>query len=297
LLACSRAQTVANRADSDAATGDEPIPRASEYSLAEHRTYRIRGSALTSEPALEIDLLVPLVVLALVDSTSFGTLLIPIWLMLAPGRPRSGNIVLFLATVAVFYLALGVSILAGILALEDQITWVLSYKPFRVAQFVLGVLLVVLGVTIEPWTTAGKAKKAAARQARRAARGPGRLEKLRHNALAGAASPGAVMALALSATAIEAASMLPYLGALGLLSASGLSFHQSSLILIGYCLIMIAPALALLLIRIGLHQRISGVLESIEGWMSRHAGEMTAWVLFLVGLFLTNDAAQALTGK
>jgi hypothetical protein len=246
---------------------------------------------------LAIDLFVPLVVLALIDSTSFGTLLIPTWLMLAPGRPRPGNIVLFLATVAVFYLALGVLILAGILALADQIEWLLGYRPFRVAQFVLGALLVVLGITIEPWTTAGKAKKAAARQARRAARGPGRLEKLRHNALSGAATPMAVMTLALSATAIEAASMLPYLGALGLLSASGLSFYQSGLILIGYCLIMIAPALALLVLRMALHHRVSGMLERIDAWMTRHAGEMTAWVLFLVGLFLASDAAQALTGK
>jgi hypothetical protein len=178
--------------------------------------------------------------------------------------------------------------------LADQIASALAYRPFRVAQMVLGAVLIVLGITIEPWTKAGKAKKAAARQARRAARGPGRLDRLRHNAIAGAASPGAVMTLALSATAIEAASMLPYLGALGLLSASGLPFHQSSLIVIGYCLVMIAPALVLLLIRIGLHQRISGVLERIEAWMTRHAGEMTAWVLFLVGLFLAGNAAQAL---
>ena len=32
-------------------------------------------------------LAVSLAVLALVDSTSFGTLLIPIWLLLTPGRP------------------------------------------------------------------------------------------------------------------------------------------------------------------------------------------------------------------
>jgi hypothetical protein len=245
----------------------------------------------------EIDLFIPLVVLALVDSTSFGTLLIPIWLMLAPGRPRPGNIVLFLATVAVFYLALGLLILAGILALADQIVRTLEYGPVRVAQFVLGVFLIVLGATVEPWTRTGKAKKAAARQARRAARGPGRLERLRQNAIVGAASPGAVMTLALSATAIEAASMLPYLGALGLLSASGLAFQESALVLAGYCLVMIGPALVLLLIRIGLHQRIAGPLERIEAWMTRNAGEMTAWVLFLVGLFLTSNAAQALTGN
>ena len=49
---------------------------------------------------MTLALLGPLVVLALVDSTSFGTLLIPIWLMLAPGRLKAGRILVFLATVA-----------------------------------------------------------------------------------------------------------------------------------------------------------------------------------------------------
>lgn len=30
--------------------------------------------------------------------------------------------------------------------------------------------------------------------------------------------------------------------------------------------------------------------------MGRHSGEATAWILFLIGLFLTSDAAQALYG-
>ncbi|MCP9786755.1 hypothetical protein [Cyanobium sp. N5-Cardenillas] len=51
---------------------------------------------------MTIERLAPLVALALIDSTSFGTLLIPLWLMLVPGRPRSGRIVLFLGTVAAF---------------------------------------------------------------------------------------------------------------------------------------------------------------------------------------------------
>ena len=54
-----------------------------------------------------------LVGLALVDSTSFGTLLIPVWLLLAPGRTRWGRVLLYLGTVAVFYLALGVALSAG----------------------------------------------------------------------------------------------------------------------------------------------------------------------------------------
>ena len=41
-----------------------------------------------------------LVVLALIDSTSFGTLLIPLGLLTAPGRLRIGRLLLFLSVVA-----------------------------------------------------------------------------------------------------------------------------------------------------------------------------------------------------
>ena len=55
----------------------------------------LTGAALTG-PAL----LGALALLALVDSTSFGTLLIPTWLLLAPGRLRPGRILIYLATVS-----------------------------------------------------------------------------------------------------------------------------------------------------------------------------------------------------
>jgi hypothetical protein len=57
---------------------------------------------------MNTELLAPLVLLALIDSTSFGTLLIPLWLMLASDRPRPARMLLFLGTVAAFYLLLGI---------------------------------------------------------------------------------------------------------------------------------------------------------------------------------------------
>lgn len=88
--------------------------------------------------------------------------------------------------------------------------------------------------------------------------------------------------------------MLPYLGAIGLLSAAGLSVGQGAAVLAGYCLVMIAPALLLLAARVVLHQRVSPALSRLEGWLSRNSREALAWVLFLLGLYLTGGALQAL---
>ena len=83
----------------------------------------------------------PLVVLALIDGTSFGTLVIPIWLMLAPGRLRAGRILLYLFTIAVFYLLLGVVLTLGAMAFLDQLRGVLARTLAHVLQLVVGIVL------------------------------------------------------------------------------------------------------------------------------------------------------------
>jgi NhaP-type Na+/H+ or K+/H+ antiporter len=95
---------------------------------------------------------VPLVALALIDSTSFGTLLVPLWLMLAPGRLRPGRVVLFLFTVAGFYLAFGVALGAGATRMLDRLDETMTSEPVRVIQSVVGFGLVVAGITLEPWS-------------------------------------------------------------------------------------------------------------------------------------------------
>lgn len=236
------------------------------------------------------ELLVPLVGLALVDSTSFGTLLVPLWLMLAPGRLRPGRIVLYLATVAVFYWCSGAVLALGAVNVLEELGGALDSLPGRITQGVAGVVLMMLGVTVEPWTKAGKEARRAKRAAREATRGPGRLSRLRARASGDVGSAGAVVTLAVSAAGLETVSMVPYLAALGLLSTSGQPLGAVTAVLGGYCLVMVAPALALLGIRWALRQRLTASLQRLEGWLTRNAGEALAWVLFLLGLYLLKTA-------
>ena len=114
--------------------------------------------------------------LALIDSTSFGTLLIPLWLLLSPGRPSPHRVLLFLGTVAAFYFALGVALLSGLDWFTSTFDRLLALRPVRFAQLGLAIVLVVLGITIEPWTKEGKARKAAASRRGRAACSDGATE-------------------------------------------------------------------------------------------------------------------------
>lgn len=235
-----------------------------------------------------------LVLLALIDSTSFGTLLIPLCLMLAPGRPRTGRILLFLGTVAGFYLLLGIALLLGASALQDTLRAVGNSQPLRVAQLIAGIGLMAIGVLMEPWTKAGKERRLARRAEKLARSGPSLQMRMRMRATDPSVSVGAVIALALAASAIEAASMIPYLAAIGLLAASELSLAGRGAVLLGYCLVMITPALLLLAARLLLHQHVAPALRKLEDFMSRNANEAMAWVIFLVGLYVAGDGLNAL---
>lgn len=243
---------------------------------------------------MNTELIALLVLLALIDSTSFGTLLIPLCLMLAPGLPRPGRILLFLGTVAGFYLLLGIALLLGASTLLDTLQEMGNSQPLRVAQLVAGVGLMALGVLMEPWTKAGKERRLARRTEKLARSGPSLQMRMRMRAIDPSVSVGAVIALALTASAIEAASMIPYLAAIGLLTASELSLTSRGAALFGYCLVMIAPALLLLAARLLLHDHVAPALTKLEDFMSRNANEAMAWVIFLVGLYVAGDGLNAL---
>lgn len=245
---------------------------------------------------MNFELLAPLAVLALIDSTSFGTLLIPLWLMLAPVRPRPGRILLFLGTVAVFYLLLGIALLLGASSLLASLQKTENLQALRVAQLLAGIGLMVLGVLMEPWTQAGKERREARRAEKIARHGPSLHMRMRERASDASAPVGAVIVLALTAAVIEAASMIPYLAAIGVLIASELSLAGRAAVLFGYCLVMIAPALLLLAARLFLHEHVAPILTKVEAFLSRNANEATAWVVFLLGLYMVSDGWNALDG-
>jgi Sap, sulfolipid-1-addressing protein len=243
---------------------------------------------------MNIDLLAPLVILALIDSTSFGTLLIPLWFMLAPGRQRPGRILIFLSTVAAFYLLLGIALLLGASTLLDTLQGTGNSQPLRIAQLAIGIGLMVFGVFMDPWTKAGKERRVARRAEKLARSRPSLQMRMRERAIDASAPIGAVIVLALTAAVIEAASMIPYLAAIGLLTVSDLSLAGRGAVLFGYCLVMVAPALLLLAARLLLHDYVAPLLVKLEASLSRNANEAMAWVFLLVGLYMVGDSLSAL---
>ncbi|MFI5937019.1 GAP family protein [Actinoplanes sp. NPDC051494] len=219
-----------------------------------------------------------LVVLALIDSTSVGTLLIPLWMLIEP-RLRVGRFLLYLGTVTAFYFVVGVvlTLFAGTLREAvgdlDALSW---------AELVLGGVLFALSFVFEP-----KRVRRRRGDVTLASRWQARLSTAE-------GSRSAMVGLGLTAAGIEVMSMLPYLAAVGLITAAGLSVVSWLPVLAGYVLVMVLPALVLLGVRTALGTRVEEPLQVLSAWLSRHAEGVLGWVLAIAGFLLVRDAVVKL---
>lgn len=262
-------------------------------------------------------LLGALAVLALIDSTSFGTLLIPVWLLMSPGRVRVGRMLLYLGSIASFYALVGLVILLGAGALGDALATLTGARPFLIAQLLVGIGLVAWSFKLDPIGGRKTADAPAGATATDGTVGPGssaagsasgtasgtepkrtgRLSRWRERVLSSESGSGrALAALAVGAGLVEVASMLPYLAALGLIGTQGPGWPVSGLWVVAYCLVMIAPALVLTAARLFAARLLERPLGRLDRWLTKNAASTTAWVVGIVGFLVARDAIGRLWG-
>ncbi|WP_229872152.1 GAP family protein [Promicromonospora soli] len=284
---------------------------------------RLGGMDIFSSELTGATLFGALAVLALIDSTSFGTLLIPVWLLMSPGRVRVGRMVIYLGSIAGFYALVGLVILLGAGAMSDTLATVSSTRPFLIAQLLIGVGLFAWSFKLEP--VGGRRSAEPVASATAAGTGPvagagsvagtaapatetgagadqpaaptGKLSRWRERVLGSESGSGLALAtLAVGAGLVEVATMLPYLAALGLIGTQGPGWPTSGLWILGYCLVMIAPALVLTAARVLAARLVAGPLGRLDSWLTRNAASTTAWVVGIVGFLVARDAISRLWG-
>lgn len=230
---------------------------------------------------------VGLAVLALVDATSMGTLVIPLILLVAGdggARRVAGRTLLYLAVIGVFYLLLGIALLAGLLPLMEHLGHLLRTPAVMLVLAVIGVLLVVWSFHIDPAAIRkrGGDPEASAR-------------RWTHRARQAAGRPLLLIGLALLAGVIEAASMIPYLAAMGIIADMGVGLGGGALILVGYCALMIAPAAVLAGVRAALGARADRLMDRLHTWAVKNASSAFSWAIGIIGVIIViNTAGPAL---
>ncbi|MDJ0312471.1 GAP family protein [Arthrobacter sp. H35-D1] len=271
---------------------------------------------------MTIVIYVQLTVLALIDSTSIGTLLIPLWLLMRPDAKRlAPRILLFLGVLAGFYLLLGAAVLsgagwalgglgAGSLTRIPAIQWGMAIGGGAMLAYAL---LADLGkkrskqaaVAAAPAAGAGStsghpdapapdtARATAPAAATAPAPAPG---EQRWQARLGTAlrSPGGIVVLALLAGLLELPTMLPYLAAIGFLTSSTLPVSAQLLVLCVYCLVMLIPALVLLVLRLVLGERLDAVLQRLGAKVGKFSAGTLPWVVGILGFLLLRSGLSLL---
>lgn len=243
------------------------------------------GSLVGMDPDMT---LAALPILALIDSTSVGTLVIPLMLLVTGrdgARRVAGRTVVYLLIIGAFYLMLGTALLAGLLPLYRALQGLLDSPATLVVLALVGAGLVV-------WSYYADPKAVRRRGGDPEASGRRWMERV-HRALG---SWRLLVGLALIAGVIEAASMIPYLAAMGVIAHAGLSFPMGVLVLIGYCAVMILPGLVLAGARALAGARVDRVLDRLQAWGTRNAASAVAWGIGIIGVvLLINTVPQVLS--
>lgn len=209
--------------------------------------------------------------LALVDSLSAGTLIIPIVLLLLWQRMRLPHFITYLGTIVGAYFAIGV---AGILALEHvraSVDTLTSSHWLRWALFLLGIALLAFGI-LAPTPKKKPPEEVIARRSK----GIG----------VETSSPLSMVVLALGAAVIEVATMLPYLAALGIIRTLELNLPGQLLILGVYCLVMILPATVIGCLYKAFGERISPKLTRSMASLEYETAITLLWIAVIVGINL-----------
>jgi cytochrome c biogenesis protein CcdA len=233
---------------------------------------------------VDLAALLGLVALALVDSTSIGTLLIPLWMLLAP-RLRTSRFLLYVATVAGFYFIVGVVLVLGASTIQRAFAGAGDSAAVNWAQLVIGVALFASSFLFDP----KRIEKRRLRTGR-----PDPVVRWHERVTGDTGSPATTVTLGIAAAGLEVMTMLPYLAAVALISAAGLRAAQWLPVLLGYVLVMVAPALVLLLARAVAFSAARPAMERLGNWMAKHSAGALSWILGIVGVLLALDAAQRL---
>ncbi|MCB4209040.1 GAP family protein [Arthrobacter sp. UM1] len=229
-----------------------------------------------------------LALLALMDSSSFGTFDIPI-LMLVQRRVRAAAVLAYLGALAAFYWCLGMALVFGARGLVDAGQHLARLRAFAVGELVLGAALILGSLFMSQ-------KRATAKKEARLASGapPTLMQRWQARLVGERASIGAVAGIAVGVGALEAASMLPFLGAMTMVLNAHWPLGLAAAVLAGYVLLMVTPPIVMLLLRVFLGPRIENRLARVYSWMESHSTVIFAWVLRAVGVFLLWDAGHRL---
>ncbi|WP_035811980.1 GAP family protein [Jiangella gansuensis] len=222
-----------------------------------------------------LDVLLPVYGLALLDTLSPATIGISVYVLLTARERAARLLFTYLATVAAFYFCLGSALMLGLGAVVDSLGDVLDNRAGYLVQAAIGAAL----FAASWFVPRKKDADPAGRQERRMSRA--------HNA-------PAMIGLGVTTGLLEAATALPYLAAIGIMTSADLPAGQWAPLLAGYNLIMVLPPVLMYVAWRIAGERVRGRFERLRTWLSANSRETLSWVMGIAGFLLLRDAIVVL---
>ena len=220
--------------------------------------------------------LIPLVGLALLDSLSIGTLVIPLALIVMWRSVRVPALAAYLLTVAAVYFALGVAMLLGFTGLSAYVERITNTPVFPWITLILGAILAIYGIfgpdPVKPT--------------------PGELPKQLNKPIR--TSLPKMIILGLGASLTEAATMLPYIAAMGIISDWDTPMAGQLVAIAAYCGVMVAPTVILAAIALVAGQKFFPRLEKAIPRLQYEAKVTLLWIAAIVGIYMVIHSVGAL---
>jgi hypothetical protein len=220
-----------------------------------------------------LEIILILTGLALLDSLSFSAFGVPIVLLLTSREPPVSRMLVYLGTIMAFFFVLGAAIMVGLDTVISQWSGVFETTPFLYAQLAVGVGLFALSFVID---------------------NKGNRDKPLMRDVPAGGGLAAMVALGFSTALLEVATMVPFLAALGILTAATLPAVQWIPLLAWYTIVMVLPPILLLIGSIVARDWLRPYLERMSAWLQKNARGMVGWTLGIVGFLLAMDAVGRL---
>ena len=205
-------------------------------------------------------------VLAVIDSINPSAIVVTLYLLSIAGSRALVQVAVYVGTIFITYLTLGVIMVAGIGSLLPSLGGVLRGWTGLIVQTLVGLVLLVYSLT-----------PSANRQSSPVVARPS------------ARTFAALVMLGVSVTAMELPTAIPYFAAIALISEARLPIRAWAPLLGIYNVIFVLPPIALLAGHLVLQRRLAEPYAALRQRLESGARETMLWVAGLVGggLFVT----------
>ncbi|MDR0267797.1 GAP family protein [Paenibacillus sp.] len=208
--------------------------------------------------------------LALLDTLSPGTLGVTVYLLVSEKERVGSRLMIYLATIAIFYFSVGVALMLGLDALLSTLSSIFQNRIISWVTMIVGVGLFIASFYYP------KSKKQS------------ELPRPKSR------SKTSMVAFGITTAFIEVGTAFPYFAAIGLMTSSKLAVYQWLPILAGYNFIMVLPPLILFVLHALLGSIMQKPLERLRIKLAKNTGSAVSWIMCIVGLILVHNSVNNL---